>query len=101
MLPAVMQFNLVGNLAKFAEIAELMGQPTEGLSTREAAEESVSAVMILAEDLNVPTTLSEFGVTAEHIPELAQGVMKVTRLLANNPRAMTLEDAERIYRQVL
>jgi alcohol dehydrogenase class IV len=101
MLPAVMQFNLVGNLAKFAEIAELMGQPVEGLSTREAAEESVSAVMILAEDLNVPTTLSEFGVTAEHIPELAQGVMKVTRLLANNPRTLALEDAERIYRQVL
>ena len=32
---------------------------------------------------------------------MAQGVMKVTRLLANNPRRITLEDAERIYRQCL
>jgi alcohol dehydrogenase len=37
----------------------------------------------------------------EHIPALAQGVMKVTRLLANNPRELTLEDAEEIYRRVL
>jgi alcohol dehydrogenase class IV len=28
-------------------------------------------------------------------------VMKVTRLLANNPRRITQSDAERIYRQVL
>jgi alcohol dehydrogenase len=32
---------------------------------------------------------------------LAQGVMKVTRLLANNPRVMTQADAERIYLSVL
>jgi len=101
MLPAVMQFNLVGNLVKFADVAELLGQPVEGLSLREAAEEAVAAVMVLAEDLNVPTSLSEFGITDEHIPGLAQGVMKVTRLLANNPRGLSLEDAERIYRQVL
>ena len=45
--------------------------------------------------------LSEFGVKAEDIPSLAQGVMKVTRLLANNPRELKLEDAEEIYRRVL
>jgi len=32
---------------------------------------------------------------------LAEGVMKVTRLLANNPRKMTLLDAKEIYRKVL
>jgi alcohol dehydrogenase class IV len=101
MLPAVMQFNLVGNLGKFAEVAELMGQPTEGLSLREAAEEAVEAVVQLAEDLGVPTSLGEFGVKEEHLPALAEGVMKVTRLLANNPRTLTQADAEEIYRSVL
>jgi alcohol dehydrogenase class IV len=55
----------------------------------------------LAEDLNVPQRLSVFGVKDEHIPGLAEGVMKVTRLLANNPRNLKVEDAEAIYRRVL
>lgn len=101
MLPAVMRFNLLGNLEKFADIAELMGQPVDGLSLRDAAEEAVEAVMLLAMDLEVPTSLAQFGVQEEHLPGLAQGVMKVTRLLANNPRVLTAEDAEVIYRQVL
>jgi alcohol dehydrogenase class IV len=49
----------------------------------------------------VPTRLSRFGVREEHIPGLAAGVMKVTRLLANNPRQLSQADAEAIYRQVL
>ncbi|MCB2227113.1 MAG: iron-containing alcohol dehydrogenase [Desulfarculaceae bacterium] len=101
MLAPVMRFNLVGNLLKFAEVAELMGQPVEGAALREAAEMAVDAVMELAEDLKVPQSLREYGIKEEDLPELAQGVMKVTRLLANNPRVMTAADAEEIYRQVL
>jgi alcohol dehydrogenase class IV len=37
----------------------------------------------------------------KQIPMLADGVMKVTRLLANSPRTLTLEDAKRIYRAAL
>ena len=101
MLPAVMKFNLVGNVAKFSDVAALMGRDLTGLTDREAAEAAVDEVMLLARDIRVPTRLGDFGVKDEHIPELAQGVMKVTRLLANNPRVMTVEDAEEIYRQVL
>ncbi|RJX35386.1 MAG: iron-containing alcohol dehydrogenase [Desulfarculus sp.] len=101
MLAPVMRFNLLGALERFADIAELLGQPTEGLALREAAEEAVEAVLLLAEDLGVPTRLSRFGVREEHIPGLAAGVMKVTRLLANNPRQLSQADAEAIYRQVL
>ena len=32
---------------------------------------------------------------------LSEGVMKVTRLLANNPRTLTLDDAKRIYKAAL
>jgi alcohol dehydrogenase class IV len=61
----------------------------------------VKAISELVDDLQVPRKLRGFGVTDKHIPGLAQGVMKVTRLLANNPRRITQPDAERIYRQVL
>ncbi|MEW6529376.1 MAG: iron-containing alcohol dehydrogenase [Thermodesulfobacteriota bacterium] len=101
MLTAVMEFNLLGNLEKFADIADIMGEDTEGMSLRDAAMCAVDSLRTLADDLRLSSRLSDFGVAEKHIPELAQGVMKVTRLLANNPREMTLSDAEAIYRSVL
>jgi alcohol dehydrogenase class IV len=101
MLTAVMEFNLLGNLSKFAHMAGLFGENTRGLSERQAAQAAVQGLRTLAGDLKIPGSLAEFGVKDEHIPALAQGVMKVTRLLANNPRELTLEDAEEIYRRVL
>jgi len=101
MLAPVMAFNMLGNLTKFAEMAELLGEETTGMSTREMALAAVEALHTLAADLRIPDHLSQFGVKEADIPMLAQGVMKVTRLLANNPRQMTQEDAERIYLSVL
>jgi alcohol dehydrogenase len=101
MLLPVMEFNLLGNLKKFAAIASIFGQSTLGVSERKAAQLSVEAVRELAEDLNVPQKLGVYGVRDEHIPGLADGVMKVTRLLANNPRVLCVEDAMMIYRKVL
>lgn len=101
MFPAVMEFNMLGNLEKFAHIATLFGEDVEGLSDRAAAHRAVEAVRVLAKDLNVPQRLGEFGVREEDVPRLAAGVMKVTRLLANNPRSLVLKDAEEIYLKVL
>ena len=92
---------MLGNMIKFANIADVLGEDTRGLSIRQAAMTAVETLRVLASDLNVSKRLSEFGVKEEHIPELARGVMKVTRLLANNPRDLTLADAEAIYRSVL
>jgi alcohol dehydrogenase len=101
MLASVMEFNMMGNLPKFAIIAELLGENIDGLSPREAAMCAVEALRTLAEDVKIPMRLSNFGIKDKDIPQLAEGVMKVTRLLANNPRQMTLEDAQEIYRRVL
>jgi alcohol dehydrogenase class IV len=101
MLAPVMEFNQLGNPAKFAEIAEYLGENTTGLSEHEAAQAAVAAMRNLAAELKIPDHLSEFGVEAKDIPELAAGVMKVTRLLANNPRELSQKDAEVIYRSVL
>ncbi len=101
MLPHVMRFNLLGNIPKFAGIGDAFGLLTEGLEDLRAAEEVVAAIERLALDLRVPRHLAEFGVTEADIPRLAEGVMKVTRLLANNPRQIALEDAVDIYRAAL
>jgi len=101
MLIPVMRYNFLGNLSKFAKLAEILGEDTYGLSERNAAELAVETLEVLAEDLNVPRSLKEFGVEEKHVQELAEGAMKVTRLLANNPRILTLEDAVEIYRMAL
>jgi alcohol dehydrogenase class IV len=101
MLTPVMEFNKLGSPERFARIAEYLGQNTAGLSTPEAANAAVEAMRSLAADLKIPGHLSEFGIREKDIPELAEGVMKVTRLLANNPRDLSQKDAEEIYRRVL
>jgi alcohol dehydrogenase len=101
MLTAVMEFNMLGNLNKFAELADLFGEVTTGKSKREKAQAAVSFLRTLSRDLQIPAHLADFGVKEADIPNLAAGVMKVTRLLANNPRKMTQADAEVIYRSML
>lgn len=101
MLNPVMEFNMLGNLPKFAQMAAIFGQPVDGLSERDAALQALRALKDLSADLNVPAHLTEFGVKEQDIPDLAEGVMKVTRLLANNPRKMTLKDAVAIYQKAL
>ncbi|MBW1644422.1 MAG: iron-containing alcohol dehydrogenase, partial [Deltaproteobacteria bacterium] len=101
MLPYVMRFNLSGNPPKFAEITKAFSIPANGMDAVGAAEKTVDTIERLADDLQVPKHLAEFGIQEKDIPGLAEGVMKVTRLLANNPREIKLEDAKEIYRQAL
>ncbi len=101
MLAPVMEFNMLGNLSKFASMAQIFGESVEELSDRDAAETTIEVISILSEDLKMTARLSDFGVKEDDVPGLAAGVLKVTRLLANNPRLLKQEDAEEIYRQVL
>ncbi|MDX2440870.1 MAG: iron-containing alcohol dehydrogenase, partial [Desulfobacterales bacterium] len=100
MLVPVMEFNMLGNQSKFAEVAQIIGEDTTGLSQDDSAAAAINAMDSLMKDLKLPRRLSEFGITESDIPMLAKGVMKVTRLLANNPRTLTVEDADDIYRTV-
>jgi alcohol dehydrogenase len=101
MLPRIMEFNLPGALEKFAIVAEMMGEDTEGLSVRDAAMLAVEAVDVLIEDCDIATGLEELGIPEEDFPEMAKVAMTVARPLENNPRKVTLEDAIAIYRTAL
>ncbi|WP_338833327.1 1,3-propanediol dehydrogenase [Moorella humiferrea] len=101
LLPYVMKYNIIGNVTKFAIIANKLGQPIGSLSLREAAERSVEAVMSLIADLNLPKHLSEIGIKEDDIEFLAQGASTVTRLLVNNPRQLNLQDIIAIYKDAL
>jgi len=101
LLPYGMEFNALSNLSKFAAVAEALGEPMAGLSPRTAAARSAEACRLLSLDVGIPQRLRDVGITADHIPALADGVMKVTRLLANNPRQVRPEDARVILERAL
>jgi alcohol dehydrogenase len=101
MLTPVMEFNMYSNLSRFAKISEKFGHDISNMSENDAALLAVDSMRKLTEELNIPKHLSEFGVKEKDIHGLAKGVMKVTRLLDNNPRVLTLEGAEKIYKKVL
>jgi alcohol dehydrogenase len=97
LLAQVMAFNLSGALEKFADIADAMGECTEGLPAREAAYLAVDAVEALIEDCGIDSSIRDFGVKEDDFPALADVAVTVARPLENNPRKMTKEDMIAIY----
>ncbi|MBA7662092.1 Long-chain-alcohol dehydrogenase 1 [subsurface metagenome] len=97
LLPYVMECNLPANLPRYAVIAQMLGEEIEGLSFREAAERGVEAVKTLAMDINIPLHLQALGVPREALEGMAVATMDVTRLLANNPKKLTLADVRAIW----
>lgn len=97
MLPHVMAFNLSGNLEKYANIAEAMGEDTLGLSPYEAAALSVEAVRSLMQAVNLSGRLSDYGISRDDLPKLVEGGLAQARLFVPNPRDLTRADVEHIY----
>jgi alcohol dehydrogenase class IV len=97
LLPYVMEFNVLGDIPKFAQVAKLLGERVNHLSLLDQAYHSAKAVKSLYQDLKIPQSLKELNVPKEAIPKMAQAAINVTRLMANNPRKMTVEDVEKIY----
>ncbi len=101
LLPYVMEFNVLGNIPKFARIAQFLGEKVDHLPLLEQAYQSARSVKALYRDLKIPQSLTELKVPKEGIPAMAKAAMNVTRLMGNNPRAMTVQDVERIYEKAL
>ncbi|HLR69179.1 MAG TPA: iron-containing alcohol dehydrogenase [Virgibacillus sp.] len=72
LLPHVEKYNIISNPQKFADIAKFMGEQTEGLSVREAADKAIDAIRKLSEDVNIPANLRELGVKEEDFEKMAK-----------------------------
>jgi alcohol dehydrogenase class IV len=101
MLPHVMDFNKVGNLEKYADIAQAMGEKIEGLSLYESAGKAVESVRKLLGSVDIPYKLSAYGITEADLPKLVEGGMAQARLFVPNPRDLTEDDVRNIYRSAL
>ncbi len=99
LLPYVMEINLAGNPAKFAKIADLMGETPCG-STRATAEKAVAAVKTLCADIRIPAKLSAVGVRKDQFDAIVKGTMGY-RLLAVNPVKLREQDVYDILERAL
>jgi alcohol dehydrogenase class IV len=98
-LPAVMRFNLTHAAPLYAELAPLL-LPGVGGTENARAGALVGWLSDIAKRLGLPVRLADVGIGADDLPGLAQDAMLQTRLLVNNPREVSYDDALAIYREV-
>jgi alcohol dehydrogenase class IV len=98
LLPAVMRFNMPLRVPQFAAIARLLGEDVMGLTEHQAAEQAVTAVERLRDDIGIPRRLRDLGVTEAQLRPFAEKAFGIRRILRVNPRPVTADDLEGIYR---
>jgi alcohol dehydrogenase class IV len=98
-LTQVLRFNLPAAEALYAELAPIVDSAAQGLPAPEQARRFVEAMRSISRDCKVPASLAEVGVGKGDLKKLAEDAMKQTRLLVNNPRELTYDDAFAIYSQ--
>ncbi|HEX2989004.1 MAG TPA: iron-containing alcohol dehydrogenase [Chloroflexota bacterium] len=98
LLPLVMEFNLMGNAERFADVARAMGEDTTGLTTMEAARLSVKAVREMSREIGIPENFKSYGVKEESIPALVEDSMKSGNIPVN-PVKVTREALAAILRK--
>jgi alcohol dehydrogenase len=97
LLPYVMEWNKISCVERFRDIAEALGEKTDGLTDNEAADKAVQAMRRLSAEVNIPSGLRAFKIPEEAIPDMAEDASKNERLLRNNPRLLSKSDIEKIY----
>lgn len=91
LLPHVMKFNLVAATRRFGDIARALGESTQGLSERSAAERAIVAVQSLSDDIGIPKYIDELGISRKGISAIAKDGMTNSRQILPNPRDVTYE----------
>lgn len=71
------------------------------LSEREKSKAMIERMEEIVKSLEIPSNLATFNVGLGDLDDLVEAGMKVTRLLNNNMKTVTKEDARRIYSQIL
>src|SRR5690606_35917420 len=98
LLPHVMTFNIPAAPDRYAAVALALG--CEKLADdRGTAMAGVEKIKQIIRACNLPARLRDLNIPETSIPQLAEDAMKITRLLVNNSREITIDDAISIYRE--
>lgn len=94
MLPTIVKYNAVGNEERFAAVGRAVTGNPEA-----TAGDAVKKIEDLFDKLELPRNLAAMDIPESAIDKMAEGAIQITRLLNNNPRKITLDDAKAIYRE--
>lgn len=98
-MPHVMRFNLPEANGQYAELAREILPAGQAQSDRDWSLQLIAALEQLMADVGLETRLQQVGIGEKHLTMMAGDAMLQTRLLVNNPREVTYEDALQIYRE--
>lgn len=101
LLPFVMKENLECCRQAYTEIAPYMLPNVEQIPKEQWPEAVVDYLFTLMKNLEIPSSLKEFGVSPEDLDYLTDNAVKVERLLLKNPKKLSKEDIKGIYQQLL
>lgn len=99
-LPHVLRFNLPAAAGHYAELAAIVVPHASG-SEEARAQALIVAMQQIATITGIETTLRQVGIAERDLDRLADEAMLQARLLGNNPRPLTREDARAIYAAAL
>ena len=99
----VFTFNLSEAAPLYAELAHaVMPTQTSGLADLDAATLFINQLKMFLENSGLKYRLSELDITDQDIPALADIVINTyARLIATNPKDMTLDEVTTIYKEIL
>lgn len=100
LLVPVMRFNASACQEDFARMYDFL-EERDAQTNEEKSAWVLTRLEEMVKHLNIPTDLTSFGVTAKDVDSLVSAAMDVQRLLQNNKRPVTPEDARQIYQQLL
>ena len=98
LLPHVLKFNGKVCPELFRNMGKAFGLNMEYLSDEEAVNKVVNAVQELSRKLNIPQTLREVGIPEDKLRTLAEQAIN-DPCTPGNPREVTVDDIERIYKE--
>ncbi|MHC8966204.1 iron-containing alcohol dehydrogenase [Priestia aryabhattai] len=102
LLTPVMKFNepvIKELLAKAYN--RVVKETNEELTVNEKSKYIIDLLENIVETLEIPTSLKAFNVPKEDLEALVEAGMEVQRLLVNNMREVTPEDARKIYLEIM
>lgn len=106
LLPHVCQFNFIARMGRYATIARLLDEKTDGLTAREAALKGIEAIRTLSADVGIPSGLVELGkrygknVQAKDIEIMTKNAQRDACMLTN-PRKAKDDQIAAIYQAAL
>ncbi|WP_319558882.1 iron-containing alcohol dehydrogenase [Marispirochaeta sp.] len=100
LLVPVIDFNKTAVQEKLLKVAGTVGiEP--GADPSSTVDRYIEHLRQMMREIKIPSSMTEFGIKPDKIPELSEAAFQVKRLLNNNPREMSHDEIQALYESIL